>query len=312
MDIRCRYRLSLFPLRQRGFTLVELLVVIAIIGILIGLLLPAIQAAREAARRSQCCNNLKQIGLGIITYEDALKRYPPGRQMCDGITYGICANDPNDKRYGSSGFFMILPYMDMMSAYKTTNPKVGLWNFVVPMTPAQKNAVIQRPPFIVCPSDLSKPMLEWSDSQGPVMAATGSYALSMGTLGVPNMSSAYKVDNTGMFMYKKVIYRKEVIDGLTHTFLCGEIYAVDTPGDECVWTDGSRLLTLRITTNPLNTRPLQGLAWVPYGTPNNGAFGSRHKGGANFVYGDGHVSFIIDNIALAAYQAMSTRDGRDF
>ncbi len=313
MVISGPFRISIFGLRRHAFTLVELLVVIAIIGILIGLLLPAIQATREAARRAQCVNNLKQIGLGISSYENELRHYPPGRVGCDGITGYICANDPDTIRLGTSGFVMILPYMEMNSIYKAMDLKNGLWSMAVPMSAVNRAAVLQRPPVFACPSSLSKRTIPYGDDSPDGIAfpvATGSYALSAGTLG-PAGSSDMKINNTGMFEYKRLIYRKEVIDGLSHTFFAGEVYASDTPGDETLWSYGARLFSLRITVNPVNTPPGLGNVWVPYGVPNNGAFGSRHRGGANFVFGDGHVTFIDENIDLSSYQALSTRGERD-
>lgn len=90
----------------RGFTLVELLVVVAIIGILVALLLPAVQAAREAARRSQCLNNLAQVGKGMLNYESAFGTLPPGADVrvprfCRG---GSCR--------GIGLFIKIMPYME--------------------------------------------------------------------------------------------------------------------------------------------------------------------------------------------------------
>jgi prepilin-type N-terminal cleavage/methylation domain-containing protein/prepilin-type processing-associated H-X9-DG protein len=100
----------------RGFTLVELLVVIAIIGVLIALLLPAVQAAREAARRSQCTNNLKQLGIGIHNYHDTHNALPA---ICNG-TYGPTP----DRKTWWSGFVGILPFIEQNSIYEEYRSKV--------------------------------------------------------------------------------------------------------------------------------------------------------------------------------------------
>src|SRR5690606_35788952 len=99
-----------------GFTLVELLVVIAIIGVLVAMLLPAVQAAREAARRSQCKNNLKQIGLAMHNHHDA-RGYFPGAGS-DGPSVDCCQADNRD---GWSWAFHLTPYMEQSAIYELTD-----------------------------------------------------------------------------------------------------------------------------------------------------------------------------------------------
>jgi prepilin-type N-terminal cleavage/methylation domain-containing protein len=97
----------------RGFTLVELLVVIAIIGVLIGLLLPAVQAARESARRSACQNNLKQLGLGMVTYYSSMSSFPSGWKMTGSSGLGS-----TNWAWGA----FVLPYIEQQAAFNSLSP----------------------------------------------------------------------------------------------------------------------------------------------------------------------------------------------
>ena len=154
------------PRCRRGFTLVELLVVIAIIGILIGLLLPAVQAAREAARRSQCVNNLKQIGLAAQNYHDVMQVFPPA-----GLNYGAVEALPSPQYYNSimntSGFVLMLPYLEQGPLYDKFNKNVAACSSSyygavpypiagTPLTPTTSGndvVVSTQLPVFYCPSD---------------------------------------------------------------------------------------------------------------------------------------------------------------
>ena len=109
--------------RRQGFTLIELLVVIAIIAVLVALLLPAVQQAREAARRSQCRNNLKQLGVALHSYEEAFKTFPPLGIWRDSTTGAAMAqrdNTPGDNANDTytNLFFALLPNMDQLPLFE--------------------------------------------------------------------------------------------------------------------------------------------------------------------------------------------------
>jgi prepilin-type N-terminal cleavage/methylation domain-containing protein/prepilin-type processing-associated H-X9-DG protein len=299
--------------RRRAFTLVELLVVIAIIGVLIALLLPAVQAAREAARRMQCSNNLKQMSVALASYEASFKVYPPSRVGNDG------ASGPPQTRVGTSSLVLILPQMEAQSLYDMFDFANGPWvssatDWFAP-TNSNRAALAQRPSFYVCPSDESEPFserqIDAQDAWGVTNCiATGSYATVAGRIGAGGNLTDAKYNNDGVFYYLSAIPITDITDGLNTTLFVGETIANHTGDSSNLWTKGTRESeTQRSTANPLNTPPGEGLCIVAYGWRQNGAFASRHPGGSNFAFGDGHVEFLAENIAFTLYQALSTRAG---
>ncbi|MGE0760959.1 MAG: DUF1559 domain-containing protein [Pirellulaceae bacterium] len=297
---------------HQGFTLVELLVVIAIIGILVALLLPAVQAAREAARRMQCSNNLKQIALGMQNYLDTYKTFPAGRMGCDGSGPNDCTGGPSHIRSGTSGFVPLLPFVEAKNLYDGFNfDNASLWPTAGGTTwltnyPGTRSGIQVRPPVYVCPSDISQPFIANNPTTG-VNAATGSYVLSAGDQG-GGIGANVKYTNTGMFLYPRGVMISEVTDGTSSTFLAGEAlenHLTATGGN--IWTVGSRVThCLRNTFNPLNQKPGTGAGLV---SGANGAFGSKHPGGAQFAFVDGHVSFISQTVDFTNYKRLSTREG---
>jgi prepilin-type N-terminal cleavage/methylation domain-containing protein len=292
-------------MRRRGFTLIELLVVIAIIAILIALLLPAVQQAREAARRTQCRNVLKQFGLALHNYHDTFNIFPPG-QLHRGTWDGVGPDAANGGDDGGSGFAwtaMILPYMDQAPLYNRFNFNVPLSN---PNAAGLANRALaaQTVPWARCPSDIAPAAANVGNAGDPGEIrpqATASYKASAGAFdgnqGLWPHSNTSR--NNGCFFRDSNITMKDIVDGTSNQILVGEVtWDTATGGttntrlyggvDPALgYANGNSNRMMAIAEYGINDRTLT----VPAIT-----FSSLHSGGAHFLFGDGKVQFISENI----------------
>lgn len=302
-------------MKKHGFTLVEALVVMACIGILLSLLFPAIQTIRESARRTKCQGNLNQIGVALVSYQSIFQQLPAGRNGCDDIGESMGVSQCHtgltpEQKNGSSGFVAILPQLERENLSNQLNVRNGgLWNRDVDdlawwMADAGKReGILEHLPIFWCPSESGS---KESNVYEPIIAATSSYAFSNGSLGPGNPVHVTKYKNDGAFIYRTPRKMTDLKDGLSNTFLVGEVVRPDLNESSNVWSYAiANADCLRTTTNPLNTQPGAGETVEL----RNGAFGSSHPGGGLFLHGDGHVEFLSDSIELSTYQSLSTIAG---
>ncbi len=290
---------------KRGFTLIELLVVIAIIAILIALLLPAVQQAREAARRSQCKNNLKQIGLALHNYHDVHRTFPSG--------WIAVENGRQNAHEGVSGAgwgVMILPLLDQAPLYGQFVPSVAIND--------PRNAGFINTPLTVfqCPSD-PKPdtwhIMQEGTSTRLAELPTANYVGSFGTQeldGCENAPGTAPVRSNGQcigdgpFYHNSKVQIRDITDGTSSTLLVGERRTDPRLGWYSTWPGMV----------PEGEEAFQRILGSADHVPNHPSahlddFSSHHEGGSQFVLGDGSVRFLSENIDQGVYQSLATIQG---
>ncbi len=274
------------PASRRGFTLIELLVVIAIIAILIALLLPAVQQAREAARRSQCKNNLAQIGLAMHNYYQTWEVLPPGTVNPKGPIRW------EEKGYHVSWTLALLPCLDQTSVFEHYDLTKGVY--------AQENAEVREVSISVygCPSSYNS---DYGKTPGGLQVGQTSY------VGCHHDQEAMiDVDQNGVLFLNSSVRYAQIRDGASNTIFVGE--KLDTK-ITLGWDSGTRE-TLRNTSsiNDEDRWKHRGQGDGPPAPPTEvGGFGSYHTGGAQFSLGDGSVRFISQNINPEVFRHLGNK-----
>lgn len=324
--------------RRPGFTLIELLVVIAIIAVLIALLLPAVQQAREAARRTQCKNNLKQLGLALHTYHDSSNTMPPGWiGQSTGAYSGFGWNS------------MILPFIDQGPLFNNIST-AGIPNMITGLAANTTVATVRTTdtpiPGLRCPSDSGPATAVTTTTGTTVQFGRSNYPAVCGfnpniqgisttwiaapvTGAAPTsqvIGSSWVNQSTiawgGMFGENSRKGLRDMSDGSSNSFLVGERY---TPAESSAGAPASIVgdtiwAGAPMTVSPTSGNWLQALVVgecttaINFGTKSTAGgspradtsgFGSMHTGGAHFLMGDGSVRFVSENVDMNTYRALS-------
>jgi prepilin-type N-terminal cleavage/methylation domain-containing protein/prepilin-type processing-associated H-X9-DG protein len=281
-----------FENRRSAFTLVELLVTISIIGVLVGLLMPAIQSARESSRRSHCQNNLKQIGLAMHEYHVTFGRFPSGvvHSKDDGDQTGVAG-------FGWGSF--LLPHLQQSAIFKLLNLPTGELHEALKTASGRELAQAELPVFR-CPSDagyfLNSDRPFTGAKYADVAAAKSNYIANHGTRFVTLADKMLDktLDSFGVFGPDSQISEAHLTDGSSYTILAGERRSTEDWAG--VWI-GVRNYN---NTGDTGLRQVLGISDVRInsrnGTEARRGFSSEHPGGAFFLFADGHIEFLADDI----------------
>jgi len=270
---------------KKGFTLIELLVVIAIIAILIALLLPAVQQAREAARRSQCKNNLKQVGLSLMNYHDVHRTLPPGATVAftgQGTSNG----------FGWTSH--ILPFFDQAPLFKKLNSKIA---FTAAPNAALMSTILTA---VRCPSDAGP---DQDTTGGVADMGTSNYVGNYG-VGMPSLIANPR-DVQGIMGVNTKIRIRDVKDGMSNVILAAERRnpkicnlagwaatggAANTAGElgSCTFWGATQGVAADYAINPLpqTTGPGTEALYQILGTTRSGDVGDNVAGGTNRLTGN--------------------------
>jgi prepilin-type N-terminal cleavage/methylation domain-containing protein len=297
--------------RRRAFTLVELLVVIAIIGILVALLLPAVQQAREAARRTQCKNNLKQIGLAMHNYDGTHRVFPPS--STSGFGRGVWnypGSGPADPRIHLHSFAsLILPYLEAANLKDQINYNVSA------LDTANRTIASQVLPFYRCPSYAGQ--MFSTDGLYVTRVGFNRFAIrnyvAVGAKTVVGLSGAVAAEGV-MFPGSSTTFR-DITDGTSNTIMIAE-----TKEDKAaVWIDGtSASVAARWLGSPptfaghtvsINYQPYFPGGLFPNSIGQNWGPSSYHEGGAQHLLCDGSVRFLGETMDVLVYDALTSRNG---